>query len=205
MEGLILLPGDTVHRRENPNAPAPQAGEIYDRYRHKTGPRKGMQYTNLSLNLLGMTAEIGRHLGLDLWGTTAPGGENLRLPQRVLLRLLPPRHHRHQRRLLLRQENDRLGQAGESVATFELGFSQFPDSAPLQDLLWVMDRPLHVDHLLGPTVLTHGVVFPEQAGLAARAHSRDAPGKSRRRIRRGPQDHQAPSHASSSTPPDSMP
>jgi hypothetical protein len=168
--GIIFMPGDEPHHREkrvDPNAPPPQKGEIYDRYRHYTGPMKGLQYTHLAMNMLAQIAEVGRHLGLDLWNYQAPGGETLRLPFDYYSDFyrLESSDLNHG---LYKGENDRLGKAGDTPATFELGLARFPDSQPLRDLLWVMDRPLHRCHTLGPVLLTHGYVFPEQKGLSPR-------------------------------------
>jgi hypothetical protein len=167
VEGIIFMPGDEPHHREPDNAPPPQKGEIYDRYRHYTAPMKGLQYTGLSMNLMAQIAEIGRHLGLDLWKYQAPGGETLRLPFEYYSDFyrLQDSGIKHG---LYKGETDRLGKAGDSPAAFELGLARFPDSQPLRGLLWVMDRPIHRCHTLGPVLLTHGHVFPEQKGLAPR-------------------------------------
>ena len=167
IEGIIFMPGDEPHHREPDNAPPPQKGEIYDRYRHYTAPMKGLQYTGLSMNLMAQIAEIGRHLGLDLWNYQAPGGETLRLPFEYYSDFyrLQDSGLKHG---LYKGETDRLGKAGDSPAAFELGLARYPDSEPLRNLLWVMDRPTHRCHTLGPVLLTHGHVFPEQKGLSPR-------------------------------------
>jgi hypothetical protein len=170
VEGIIFMPGDEPHHREkrvDPNAPPPQKGEIYDRYRHYTAPMKGLQYTGLSMNLMAQIAEIGRHLGLDLWNYTAPGGETLRLPFEYYSDFyrLQDSGLKHG---LYKGENDRLGKAGDNPSAFELGLARYPDSQPLRDLLWILDRPIHRCHTLGPVLLTHGHVFPEQKGLSPR-------------------------------------
>jgi hypothetical protein len=170
IEGLILMPGDETHRREkrvDPNAPPPQKGEMYDRYRHYTGPMRGLQYSHLAMNMMAQTAEVGRHLGLDLWNYTAPGGETLRLPFEYYSDFyrLGDSSLKHG---LYKGETARMGKALDTPATFELGLARFPDSQPLRDLLWVTDRPIHRCHTLGPVLLTHGFVFPEQAGLTPR-------------------------------------
>jgi hypothetical protein len=167
IEGLILMPGDETHHREPDHAPPPQKGEMYDRYRHYTAQGRGLQYAHLAMNMMAQTAEIGRHLGLDLWNYQAPGGETLRLPfdyysDFYRLENAGIKHG------LYRGETDRMGHALDTPATFELGLTRFPDSQPLRDLLWVTDRPLHRCHTLGPVVLTHGYVFPEQKGLSPR-------------------------------------
>ena len=79
LKGLILRPGDPTHHREKAGAPLVQDGEIYDRYRHYTGPLKGLQYSTLALTLLSVPAEICHRNGLDLWNYSASTGETLRL------------------------------------------------------------------------------------------------------------------------------
>lgn len=167
LEGLILMDGDEVHHRERPSAPPPQDGEIMDRYRQHTARGRGLQYTHLSTALLCATAEIYRAYGVDLWNYTAPGGENLRLP----LEFYSDFYRLGNSALkggFYAGTNKRLGKAGDTPALFELGLARYPDSQPLRNLVWVTDRPIHEGHLLGSTLLTHGIVFPEQAGLQPR-------------------------------------
>jgi hypothetical protein len=165
--GMILMPGDAVHRREPSSAPPPQVGELYDRYRHHTGPLKGIQYAYLSLELLSLTAEIARTNGLDLWSYSAPGGETLRLP----FEFYPDFFRLEDTSLkggFYSGETKRIGKGNDNGALFELGLARFPDSTSLRDAVWVSDRARHSDDLAGPLVLTHGVVFPGQEGLTPR-------------------------------------
>jgi Alginate lyase len=167
VDGMILMPGDAVHRREPPDAQPSQAGEIYDRYRHHTGPLKGIQYAYLSLELLSLTAEIARTNGLDLWSYSAPGGESLRLP----FEFYPDFFRLEDTSLkggFYSGETKRIGKGNDNGALFELGLARFPDSTSLPGAVWVSDRAKHSDDLAGPLVLTHGVVFPGQEGLRPR-------------------------------------
>lgn len=79
ISGSILMKGDPTYHGEPENAPPPQDGETYDRYRHY-GPKKaGLGYANLTLKLLATCAQICQNNGIDMWSYVAPGGENLKL------------------------------------------------------------------------------------------------------------------------------
>lgn len=176
--GNILMPGDEVCIREtstNPGKvppggwPAPAAGEIYDRYRHHTGPLRGLQYSYLSLSVLSTLAETGRHLGLDLWRTTAPGGENLLLSHEYYSDFYRLKDARLKSGFYSMggpytlndytgsDETYRLGLAGDSGAIFEIGSARFPFSRPLCDVAMSSVRTVLRDSLLGPVTLTHGL------------------------------------------------
>jgi hypothetical protein len=178
LAGTILMPGDAPCIRETSGGidkipdggwPAPEAGEIYDRYRHHTAPLRGLQYSYLSLSLLSTIAEVCQHLGFDLWSTEAPGGENLLLSQEYysdFYRLhdagLKSGFYATGGPYTLNEytgsdETYRLSLAGDSGAIFELGLTQFPDSEPLKNLMRTSDRVGWIDKLLGPVSLTHGV------------------------------------------------
>lgn len=166
IEGLIFKEGDQPCVRDSVKAPPPETGEIYDRFRHHTKRGRGLQYSHLSMSILGIMAEIGAHSGLPLWTYAAPGGETLRQPFEYysdFYRL----EDAGIKSGYYAGETDRIGRAGDSPGIFELALNRFPDSEPLQDLLWVMDRPLYRYELIGPVLLTHGLVFPEQKGKTA--------------------------------------
>jgi hypothetical protein len=185
--GIIMKPGDLPHHREPATAPAPISGEMYDRYRHYTGPVRGLQYGHLSMNMMAQIAEVGRHLGLDLWNYRAPGGETLIHPFRFYsdfyrlgnatikhglyadpTGINPPPPTTNP------DETPRLGLGGDTPATFELGLAQFPTSQPLIDLLRVTDRARYRCHTLGPVLLTHGVVFAQQQALSPRSSQKES-------------------------------
>ncbi len=165
--GLILMPGDAVHQREPATAPAPQAGEIYDRYRHHTGPIRGLQYAHLSLGLLSMVAEIGRHNGMDLWNYKAPGGETLRLPYEFYADFYSLEDSSLKGGFYA-GETKLINKGTHNAALFELGLARFSNSPALEHVIWVSDRAKFSDHLAGPLMLTHGIVLPNQQGLAPR-------------------------------------
>lgn len=159
--GLILMPGDAVHRREPATALAPRAGEIYDRYRHHTGPNRGLQYAHLSLELMSLVSEIGRHNGMDLWHFTAPGGETLRLPYEFYADFYALEDASLKGGFYAGETNS-INKGSNNAALFELGLARFPDSPALQNVVRMSDRAKHSDHLAGPLLLTHGIVFPSQ-------------------------------------------
>jgi len=168
IEGTVLMEGDTVHRRELKDAPPPQNGEIYDRYREHTAGGRGLQYAHLSLNLLAAAAEVYRPLGVDLWNYKAAGGETLRLPFEFYADFFRLRDGRLKGGFYA-GVNPGLFNKADTLALFELGLARFPESAALQQLIFTLDRPIHRDHVMGPLILTQGLVFPSQKGLAARS------------------------------------
>jgi hypothetical protein len=102
VEGLILMPGDEVYYRDLPGAPAPQAGEIIDRYRHfqmaghvegyVSKPNRGLQYAMLSSHLLELPRARRREPATPLLVLRA----DLRLDGRLRAgRLLPRRNRAH--------------------------------------------------------------------------------------------------------------
>lgn len=132
--GCIFMTGDAVHHREAPAAPAPEDGEIYDRYRHKTAPLKGLQYSHLTLTLLTISAKMCYNNGLDLFSYTSPTGEHL---------LLSHEYYSDYYRLMNSciksnfycGETDRIGQAGDNPGMFEIGYQYYPYSNSLINLL----------------------------------------------------------------------
>lgn len=178
LAGTILMPGDAPCIRETSGGvdkvplggwPAPEAGEIYDRYRHHTAPLRGLQYSYLSLSLLSTIAEVCQHLGFDLWASEAPGGESLLISQEYYSDF----YRLHDAGLKSgfyamggpytlndytgSDETYRLSLAGDSGAIFEVGLTRFPDSEALKNMMRASDRVVWRDKLLGPVALTHGV------------------------------------------------
>lgn len=132
--GCIFMPGDQPCLREDPKAPAPAKGEIYDRYRHKTGPLKGLQYTHLTQTLLTTSARMCHNNGIDLFAYTAPTGENLRYPfeyysdfYRLMNSCIKSEFYCG--------ETDRMTLAGDVPGMYELGLRYYPDSEPIKLLL----------------------------------------------------------------------
>ena len=132
--GSILMQGDTPHHREDPNAAAPKDGEIYDRYRHKTGPLRGLQYTHLTLSLLSISAKMCYNNGLDLFSYVAPTGENLKLPYTYYADFYRLKESCIKTNFYC-GETDRLGKAGDDPGLFELGYNYYSDNQPLADLI----------------------------------------------------------------------
>lgn len=134
ISGSILMAGDTPHHREDPNAPAPEDGEIYDRYRHKTGPMRGLQYSHLTLTLLSISAKMCDNHGIDLFSYVAPTGENLRLPFEYYADFYRLKDACINTSFYC-GETDRIGKAGDEPGLFELGYNYYSDSQPLTRLI----------------------------------------------------------------------
>jgi hypothetical protein len=156
IQGAILMQGQSPHHRESGNHPV-QSGEIYDRYRHQTSKgMRGLQYANLSLLKMAVTAEMLYQHGLDLYGYTAPTGERIELPFSFYSDFY---------RLgdstikggFYSGECNRIGRAGDSPALFELGLMRYPHNPKLQELIGSMDRAAQKIWILGRPVLTHGL------------------------------------------------
>lgn len=154
IEGMILMEGKAPHHRERRDAPAPQDGEIADRYRQHTARGRGLQYVHLSLSLLAVGAEVYRPWGVDLWQYTAKGGENLELP----FTFYADFYRLGDTSLkggFYSGTDHRIGRAGDTTAIFEVGLRRYPDNADLQNLIGSTQRADTQDALLGRTALTH--------------------------------------------------
>lgn len=153
IEGAILMHRQTPHDKEVRNV---QSGEIYDRYRHFQAPGKGLQYAHLSLLKIAVTAEMCYNNGLDFYGYNAPTGERLELPFSFysdFYRL----NDSSIKGGFYSGETERIGQAGDDRALFELGLKRYPNNPKLLDLVNEMDRANEKVWVLGRAVLTHGV------------------------------------------------
>lgn len=148
--GSILMKGDAVHHRE-PGGWELEDGEIYDRYRRRTGKgRRGLQYTHLTMTLLSASVRMAQNNGTDLVSYTAPGGENMRLPFEFYadfyrLKDSTLRHGAYS------GECERIGKAGDDPGMYELGLAFYPDSVPVRQLLDSIDRGSAYMDLLGYT------------------------------------------------------
>ncbi len=134
IEGCIFMEGDTPHHREDPNSPSPETGEIYDRYRHKTGPVRGLQYSHLTLSLLTTAARMCDNNGLDMFAYTAPAGENIGLSfqyysdfYRLMDSCIKTRFYCG--------ETDRIGKAGDDHGLFEIGMRYYPEYNEIKQLV----------------------------------------------------------------------
>ncbi len=89
IEGCIIQgdDGDDVELERGDDPVPAQNGEIYDRYRHYQHENeagnywiqgKGIQYSELTLTLLTLLAELGHQNGLDTWEYKGANGEYLR-------------------------------------------------------------------------------------------------------------------------------
>lgn len=148
--GSILMKGDEVHQRE-PKLWGLENGEIYDRYRRRTGKgHRGLQYTHLTMTLLSASIRMAQNNGTDFVGYTAPGGENMRLPFEFysdFYRLKDSSLYHG----AYSGETDRIGKAGDDPGMYELGLWFYPDSKPVKQLLNSIDRGTGYMDLLGYT------------------------------------------------------
>lgn len=131
--GCIFMEGDEVHHREPANAPPPESGEIYDRYRHHTATNRGLQYAHLTTTLLTISAKICANNGLNLFEYTATTGENLRLPHEYYADFY--RLDACIKSGFYCGESHRIGKVGDDHGMFELGYRYYHDSEPLKNLL----------------------------------------------------------------------
>ena len=132
--GCILMEGDEPCSREKAGSSAPAKGEIYDRYRHDTGPLKGLQYTHLTLSLLATNARMCYNNGLDLFAYKAPTGENLRYSfeyysdfYRLMDSSIKSGYYSG--------ETERMTKAGDNPGMYEIGYRYYSDSAPIKQLI----------------------------------------------------------------------
>ena len=135
IEGCIFMEGDTPHHREDPNSPAPETGEIYDRYRHKTAPTKGLQYSHLTLSLLTTTARMCHNNGLDMFSYTAPSGENIGLSFKYysdFYRLIDSCI----KTSFYCGETNRIGKAGDDHGLFEIGMRYYPENNEIKSTVY---------------------------------------------------------------------
>ena len=152
IEGIILVEKDKPHDKDVKNV---QSGEIIDRYRHYQPPGKGLQYANLTLLTLAVTAEVCYNSGLNFYEYNSPNGERLELPfsfyadfYRTMDASIKGGFYDG--------ETERIGKAGDSPALFELGYKHYPNNPEIIDLMSSMDRADQKAWIIGRAVLTHG-------------------------------------------------
>ena len=134
IQGCIFMEGDEPCARESASAPAVQTGEVYDRYRHDTGPMKGLQYSSLTLQVLSSAARICQNNGIDMYAYTAPTGENLRLAYEFYADFYITKDCSIKGGYYSGEE-DRLGKAGDHIGLFELGYNAYPDSEKIKEVI----------------------------------------------------------------------
>lgn len=137
LQGCILMEGDKLCERDNASLPA-QDGEIYDRYRHATGPNKGLQSTSLTLQILSCMARTLENNGLNVYGYTAPTGENLLYPYKFYADFYATCYTVPDTGLkggYYSGEESRIGKAGDMCGLFELGYNAYPESQAILSVL----------------------------------------------------------------------
>ena len=136
LQGCILMAGDTPSPRD-PNAVAPQTGEIIDRYRHTTATNKGLQYASLTLQMLSTIARSVKNAGgPDLFAYTCPTGENLELAYTFYAPFYastPP--DASLQGGYYTGESERIGLAGDLHGLFELGYNAYPSNTAIQSVI----------------------------------------------------------------------
>ncbi len=155
IEGAILMRGQEPRDKDHGNV---QNGEIYDRYRHYQAPGKGLQYAHLSLLKIAVTAEMCFNNGLDFYNYTAPDGERIELP----FSFYSDFYRFNDASIkggFYSGETERIGEAGDDRALFELGLKRYPNNPKLRKLISKTDRAREKVWLLGRAVLTHGAVI----------------------------------------------
>ena len=161
MTGTILVDSDSEYcSREDLFSGAPFDrfdGEIYDRYRHLTGPNKGLQYATLSKQLLFFSVLIMDRNGINLRNWKGSNGENI---------LMPFEYYSDYYRLMdsslkdgfYSGEDARMGLTGDRPAIQE-AFSSYMDSTKVDYALTAINRldpDNMIDYYMGHIVLTHG-------------------------------------------------
>jgi hypothetical protein len=163
IDGAIIMPedfgsgepGDVWYRDPTvtDGARAPQAGEIFDRYRILINA--GLGYSLLHLGLLTTTAEMafvnGR--GRDYFDYVGPNGENFEVSYEFYADFL-----------ITGDSSARTGYyTGNPIsygflAMYEIAHRHYPDNAKIRKVLEVNDRVVNDGERFGYTaVLTHGV------------------------------------------------
>ncbi len=169
LTGVILMPGDEPYYRE-PGDFTVRPGEIMDRYRHfalgghygdyVTKANRALQYSHLSLRQLSLMAEITRTNGLDLYGYTAPGGENLETSWTFLAEYYQPGFV-IPKGDFYEGESARIGKGGDPTTFFEFAYACYPENLKLQKLIANLDRGKQPrTECIGWPVLTHGRTLP---------------------------------------------
>lgn len=164
IEGIILMDGQPPFLGEPGEWPT-MDGEIMDRYRHfalihykdeTTKPNRGLQYAGLSSTLLMILGEIGRLNGLDLYGWTAPTGENIKLPLMFYSDFYITKDSSIKGGFYTGEDSWINVNEQSTFSLWEVGHARFPGEKKFSEVLRTNDRPSADLHLLGPVVLTHG-------------------------------------------------
>jgi hypothetical protein len=168
IDGAILMPDDIGSGEPGDlwygdptlteGAPAPQPGEIYDRYRMVAGT--GFHYAHIHLRFLTLMAEMvhNNQQGRDYYDYVGPNGENFELSYEFYAEFL-----------ITGDPAARTGYYADGKVDFnmlplyELALRQYSDSDEIREVLESRDRVAHDIETFGWTaVLTHGL-----DGLAA--------------------------------------
>ena len=125
------MEGDSPHP-EDPNAVAPQTGEIMDRYRHSSG--LGLRSASLTLQMLSTAARTMRNNNLNLYEYTCPTGENLRLAYEFYAPFYEKSSASEQGGYYAGEKNVGLN-AEDLIGLYELGYNAYPSSVAIKSVI----------------------------------------------------------------------
>ena len=131
LQRSILMEGDSPHP-EDPNAVAPQTGEIMDRYRHSSG--LGLRSASLTLQMLSTAARTMRNNGLNLYEYTCPTGENLCLAYEFYAPFYEKSSASEQGGYYAGEKNVGLT-AEDLIGLYELGYNAYPSSIAIKSVI----------------------------------------------------------------------
>ena len=131
LQRSILMEGDSPHP-EDPNAVAPQPGEIMDRYRHSSG--LGLRSASLTLQMLSTAARTMRNNGLNLYEYTCPTGENLLLAYEFYAPFYEKSSASEQGGYYAGENNVGLT-AEDLIGLYELGYNAYPSSIAIKSVI----------------------------------------------------------------------
>lgn len=165
IEGLILMEGQKPYINE-PVIVKTEDGEIMDRYRHfslgghykdyKTKPNRGLQYCGLSSTLLVACAEMGRMIGVNLYGWTAETGECVKLPLLYYADFYILKDTVIKNGFYSGEDSWINSNDTTNYSLWEIAHCRYPDEHKFKDVLEANERGSKVLHLFGPVTLTHG-------------------------------------------------
>lgn len=168
IEGMIYMPGEKAQcPKENDTAPAPQKGEIVDRYRHydkdidgKLTPH-GLSYSRLVLNQMTLLAEIYKNNeGFDAYSYVAPTGEKLEHVFDFYSEFYRTRNSSIKGGFYSGESF--FGDYPETISLLEVGHANYPDNQNISFALDSVDRRFlkeagyHVFDCWDRQTLTHG-------------------------------------------------
>lgn len=154
-DGMILMKGDTMINGVDSMDPAPQDGEIIDRYRQVKN--HGLVYANLSLNQMMAMSETLFANGIDLYTRAGAHGETLEKPFDFYADF-----YRLKNSSIKGGYYKGAGIGANQIAVFEVANRRYPGNPTIEGLLKSVDRAginsggSSETYFCQPT-LTHGI------------------------------------------------